>query len=482
DLVAAESAGGLAVRGVATRLGGYGLGSLLGLASAAVLFRHLGPEDAGRFVAIQSLALLAAGLADAGLTVIGVREYATRSGEDRRTMMRDLLGLRVALTSLGAIGAVLFAVLAGYSPTLVAGTAIMGGAVLLGALQHALGIPLTAELRQGWITVVDVGRQAVNALAVVLLVLLGARLLPFFWAQVVSSAAALGALVLIVRGTVPLRPSFAWERWALLLRDTLPVALAAAVAVIYYRLAVILMSLTATPVETGYFSAGFRGVEVLIAIPALAGGVIFPIFARAAMEDRERLAAVLGRVLDTTLTAGIAVALLLGVGAPVVIDVVAGPEFVGAYDVLRIQGLGLLFSFLGVGVSFTLLALRANRAIVLANLVALAVAAVLVPLLSAGGGGAVGAAVATTIAEGILFTGMAIGVHRAGVPLRLDLSLAARTGICTLIGLAPVLTGLPVLPRVTLCGLAFAVAVLALRALPPELRARLPRLGYRQRP
>jgi O-antigen/teichoic acid export membrane protein len=476
DRLDTPEAGTAAVRGVALRVGGYGLGALLGLASSALLFHHLGVDDGGRFVTVQSLALLAAGITDAGLTSIGVREWATREGEDRRTVMRDLLGLRILLTGSGVLGAILFAVLAGYPRALVVGTAIMGVAVFCGALQHALGVGMAADLRQGWITAVDLLRQAVTAAAVIGLVLLGARLVPFFWAQAVGGAAGVVGLVLVVRRSIPLRPAFRRERWAELVRDTLPYALAAAVSVLYYRLAIIIMSLTATSAETGYFGAGFRGVEVLIGVPALAGGVIFPVMARAAVTDRQRLAFVLGRTLDAALPAGVGVALLLGVGAPVVIDVVAGPSFAGAYDVLRIQGLGLLVSFMGMGLGFTLLAMRAHTAVLVANLLALATSAVLVPLLSASGGGAVGAAVATTIAETVLVGSMAIGVRRAGLPLRMDPGLAMRVGVATALGLAPAaLTGIPLAPRTIVCGAVFAGVLIALKALPPELRDHLPK-------
>ena len=49
------------------------------------------------------------------------------------------------------------------------------------------------------------------------------------------------------------------------------------------------MSLVSTAVETGYFSASFRIVEVLIAVPAMLVTAAFPILARAARDDAARL-------------------------------------------------------------------------------------------------------------------------------------------------------------------------------------------------
>lgn len=102
-------AGALAVRGGMWRILGYGGTLALGLVSAAILYRHLGIEDTGRWVVILSLLAIASGLSDAGLTVIAVRELAVREGEERRRMMGSVLGLRIALTVVGVTAAVAFA-------------------------------------------------------------------------------------------------------------------------------------------------------------------------------------------------------------------------------------------------------------------------------------------------------------------------------------------------------------------------------------
>ena len=46
--------------------------------------------------------------------------------------------------------------------------------------------------------------------------------------------------------------------------------LAAAMGLVYFRLAVVIMSYVATPFETGIYSTAFRMVEVLTSLPWLA--------------------------------------------------------------------------------------------------------------------------------------------------------------------------------------------------------------------
>ncbi|HXR28465.1 MAG TPA: hypothetical protein VN772_02720, partial [Solirubrobacteraceae bacterium] len=77
DILDAESAGRLAVRGGAMRIAGYLGGSLAGLGAAALLYRHLGLHGVGRYGLILALVGIIGGFSDLGLTVVGVRTAST---------------------------------------------------------------------------------------------------------------------------------------------------------------------------------------------------------------------------------------------------------------------------------------------------------------------------------------------------------------------------------------------------------------------
>lgn len=465
DLLDTPDAGPAAVRGGVLRIAGYVAGVLVTVGSAAVLLRHLGVEDSGRYVLVLSIVTLAGGVTDAGLSSIGVRELSLRSGADRRRFMRNLLGLRIAFTLAGIALACLYALGAGLGEALVAGTAIAGAGVLAQNLQSTYATSLMAELRLGWVTVIDLARQVATAIAIVALAAAGAGLVPFF---VVAPAAGLLALALtarLVRGSVPLRPAAEREQWRELLAQTLPFALAAAVGAIYFRLAILLVDLLSTDRQTGLFGASFRIVEVLVVVPQLMLSAALPIFSRAARDDAERLRYGLGLVAQASLIAGGAVAVGLVLGAPVAIDVVAGPDFDGAEPVLRLHAVALLFSFLAAPAGYALLSLRRHREILIMNAAALAslvaALAILVPV-----DGARGAAVATVIGEAVLAGSGALLVARSGHRLRI--AKAPRIVLAAAVALAPGLV-LPALPAAALGLAIFVGALLALRAVPDEL-------------
>jgi O-antigen/teichoic acid export membrane protein len=452
--------------------------------SAALLFRHLGVVDGGRYVTVLSLIALVGGLTEGGLTAIGVREFATGTPDARAAALRALLGMRVTLTIAGVAVAVGFAGVAGYPAVLVLGTALAGIGLLIQSVQTAATIPLQAELRFGWVTATDLLRQFTTVVAVVALVLAGAALLPFLAIAIPAALASLALTVAAVRQRDALIPSFRPSAWSGLIRETLPYAITSAVGAIYFRLAIIIMSLVAADVETGYFGASFRIVDVLIVIPQLLVGAVFPIFARAARDDRDRMRYAMQRSFDGTLIAGVWTAVALVIGAEFAIKVVAGPEFAPAAEVLRIQSLALLLAFVNAVIGYALLSLGMYRALlVMASAALIAMAVATPPLGSAHG--AVGGAIATVIGELVVTAGGVLALARSHGDLLPSPGRAARILLAGALALAVVALGLPDVLGVVLATAVFAAGLLALRAIPEELideaRAQVRRLR-RQEP
>src|ERR1035437_7894089 len=166
DLLDSDHAGPRAVRGGAIRSGGFALTVLISVGSSALLYRHLGVATTGDYTKIVSLVTLWGGFTDEGLSAIGVRELATRDGEGRRSLMRSLSGLRLALALAGVAIAVAFAALANYGRTLVLGAAIVGVAMMLTVMQDTYAINLTARMRIGWVAAGDLLRVCVLAIAI----------------------------------------------------------------------------------------------------------------------------------------------------------------------------------------------------------------------------------------------------------------------------------------------------------------------------
>jgi O-antigen/teichoic acid export membrane protein len=468
DVLDTRAAGPQAARGGAMRAGGYALGTLLAVASAPLMIRHLGVEDYGRYVTITSLVAIVAGLTEGGMATIALREYAARSGDDRRTVMRDLIGIRLVLTVTGVAAGVAFTLAAGYDSVLVMGAAASGFALLLQSLQLLLGASLQGELRFGWITVTELLRQALFVAIVLALVVADASLGPFFLAQIPAFAVTLALTAWLVRRLMPLLPAFHPARWWPLLRLTIAYAVAVALNAAYFRIAILALSLLSTERETGYFATAFRVVEILIAVPALIIGAAFPILTRAARDDRDRLDYAAGRLLEVGVVLGTWMALGLFLAAEPIITVLAGDRSDPSVGLLRIQGFALIATFVIVTSGYVLLSLHRHRTILLVN-VAGVVASVALSALLVTAYDAVGAAVAVLATEIVLAAASLVAVLRvrpalAGAVRRAPAVLAAG-GLAGLVGLA----GLPDLVAAVLALALYPLLLVAVRRFPPEV-------------
>jgi O-antigen/teichoic acid export membrane protein len=469
DILDTAEAGPRVVRGSAFRSGAYAISLGLSLISVPFMIRHLGAVDYGYFITVSSIVFIIGGVTEAGLTYAGIREVATLEGEGRTRYLRNLVGLRFALTIPGIAIAVGLTAATGADPPIVYGTAIAGLGLTLALTQQTYMIPLNAELRLGWVAALELLKQGTLSACFILFVLIGGPLIDFFWASVAAGGVMVAATLLLVRQHGSLRPEFDFALWKRVLVETLPYAVATAVGLVYFRVVVVLMSYIATGEETGIFSAAFRISEVVVAMAWIVVSSAFPILARAARDDEERLGYGLQRVFEVSLIIGTGMAVGLAVGAPFAIKVVAGNGFEAAVPVLRIQSLALITSFLLATWALALLALKRFREVMLANLLAAVVSIggtfLLVPPLGAKGG-----AIAIVAAEAALVIASVYFLHREHPALTPHLRVVPKVIVATVlaVGVTLPLSGLPSLALSILAMLVFAGVVLLTRALPPE--------------
>ncbi|MFI5037023.1 MAG: oligosaccharide flippase family protein [Solirubrobacterales bacterium] len=456
------------MRGGAMRVGGYIVGALVSVLSAALLFRHLGVRDTGRYVTALSLVAIVGALSDLGLTAVGVRELSRRPSEERWPLARDLLGLRITLTVIGSVAVTAIA-WAAYSSTLAAGVALACVGLLLQATQDNFALPLIVDLRLAWVSALDLTRQLLTTVLTVALVLVGATLVPFLGISIPVGVVVLAATARLVRGVHSLAPTFSWRRWHTFTRAMLPYSAATAASALYFRVSILLVSALSTGVQLGYFSASFRIIEVLTVVPALLASSAFPIFARAARDDHDRLGYGLGRVFDVSVIVGVWVAVSTAVGAPLAIAIVGGAKFSPAVPVLAIQGVGLGAMFVSLVWAYALLSLGMYRTIMTLSVSALALNALLVtPLVLLDG--ARGAAIGTGVAEIAVGVAQCLAVVTSRPELRPSLRVFPRVAVAGAVGLAPLaLTGIPTIARLSISTTLFGGFLLITKAFPPEL-------------
>ena len=470
DLVDTDAAGPSVIRGGLMRLAGLILGTLATVVSSAVIIRHLGVVDTGRFVTVMALVVIVGSISDLGLSAIGVREYSVRPAEDGARFLRNLMGMRVAFVIAGLAVAFVFAVVAGYTRVEVIGVVLAGAGMLLYVIQQSLTIPLHVRLRFGWVAGLQLAFQVTVAIEGILLALAGAGLLPFFALWIPALIPVLIATAAVGGHETRVLPAADGHLWRATLGEILPYSAAVVLSVLYFRVIQVLMSLLSSGTETGYFGVAFRILETATTIPPLLVSSALPVLARAARDDHARFDYAGRRLAETMVLAGVGLALVVFFGAEFAVKLVGGPEFAPSVDVLRILACALIGTFVIAARGYALLSLGRLRAMLVSNAIALAVVfAAGIPLISAHG--AIGGAIALLAAELTLASCYELALTGDRAQLRPPLSFLARVALAVAVaGTVTALTGLPSLPAAALAAVVYALAAIALRVVPDEVR------------
>ena len=458
------------MRGGLIRAVGYGISTALGLATAVLLLRQLGVEDFGRYATVMAVLGIVAGVTDAGLTAVGSRELSVaQTALERVHILNNLLLLRVVGASLGVVAAIGFTVIAGYEGVVIAGTALGGVGVVLISAQSMLTVPIWVGLRIVSLTSLEVLRNLLTLAGVAILVLSGAGLLPFFGVQLAVAIVLIPVTMLLAR--VGLRFARGVRRPVIvsLLRETLPLAVAFAMSVIYFRVLVVLVSLLSTDVQTGLFGTSFRIFEMLLALPVLVLSVALPLLSVAGDEDEARLKNALQSMTEASLLIATLLVVVIAILADPGIRIVGGDEYAGAASILRIQALALIPFFLVQTWQLGLIAGRAQRALAVANGLALTFVIVFGLALVPQGGAEAAAWVAVGAETALaLFLWIALNRMRAGVAPSLWFSWKVALAAAPAVGAGYLLQDSPALAA-GVAVVAFGTVALVTRAVPEDL-------------
>ena len=469
DVLAGRDVGPRVVRGGAQRFAGFAVGNLLVAAGSVLLLRHLGPVEFGRYGIVMALVAIVLGITDAGLSITGTRELSVRPrGSSRRELLGTIVAMRMTLAVLGVGAAVVFALVAGYDSTLVLGTVVAGAGTVLIAVQGALALTLSVEMRNAALAGMELARQATFAVGIAVLALAGVGLLPFLALQIAVGAVSLALTPAVMGREGLVRPRWDASAWRDLALRALPVAVAAVLGVLYFRMLVLMVSLMASELETGYFVTSTRILELLAGVPLLLTGVALPVASVAAKQDRGRLRYVTQRLTEVAAVLGVLTAVMLLYVAEPVIVLLGGEEYRAAAPVLQLQGLAMITIFLVQAWIVCLVAVEAQRRLAWATafgiVAVLVCGAILIPLADARGAGA-----AAAVADALLAVAMLLALRRAGPGRDLRWWFVPRVIAAGAIATAPWLLGLTGVAGAVVAALLFAAAALGLRLIPSEV-------------
>jgi len=449
-----------------TLIAGSAISQLLRVLYIGLLARYIGAEGLGRISTATALVSLLMLMVNFGLDALVIREVASDKSR-AASYVTNVALIRLLLTWL--LGAMLFVIvsLSPYETETVVIIVVYAFVYVFESLFDVVRSVFHAFQKMEYGVAADVTRDLMNVVVSIVGIGLG-------WSLVgIVSVSAIASLFKLVVGVALMRSRLVSTRLCFdvrlsgrLLRESLPFFALLCISFAAERLSIIVLSWTDSAESVGIYSAGAFAITAVLLIPGMFYQSIFPAFSQAHQFSRFELC----RLYEASYKAMLLMGFPLAVGTFLVsselIDLVFGPEFVGATVVMRILAIQL-FTIVGYvnGAFFnatkrqTLFMILRGASVGLSAMLSF----VLIPNF-----GHIGAAVAVTIPAVIDFGLFSALCHRY-TGLQLPWVLALRTGISTGIMGAVVYValnhGLNVFAAVLLGSVLYMLAIVALKAL-----------------
>jgi len=360
-----------------------------------VMGRKLGDSSFGVFAFSFALAALLTSLADFGQDKVLTREVA----RDRAVLDRYFLNtLAVKLVVAMPVLAVAVVVLAGVGrgERTVAVVALLGAAVLVDLLTGTIYATFQAYERLEFVPVALITERFVTAAAGIVLLLLGAGVVPvaavFLGGALLALALAARLMVRrVVRPRLRLEPS----RWWPLMRAAAPIGLAGIAAVILFRVDTVMLAAFKPNDVVGNYGAAYRLFESTLFLSWAVGAAAYPVYSR-------RTGVPLAGVYERTMKLVVALVLPFAIGAAVlghgVVHVLYGNDFDQAGTALQLLSPAIVLYAVAYLAGYLLVS-QEKPLVLTAVYSAVAVENVLANLVLIPGWSLNGAAVGTAISE-----------------------------------------------------------------------------------
>jgi O-antigen/teichoic acid export membrane protein/acetyltransferase-like isoleucine patch superfamily enzyme len=259
--------------------------------------------------------------------------------------------------------------------------------------------------------------------------------------------------------------------WAVarsLLRTAIPFLMYGVLGVIYYRIDTVLLSLMTNPETVGWYGAGYRLFDTLVFLPNIVVmAIMYPVFAKYSAASERQLRVAIEKTVNFLLVCALPTATGLFVAAPAIIGFLYHrAEFQPAAASLQALAPGIVFLYVNTACTTILMSTKQERKITVLAAIALVfnlgLNLLLIPVYKH-----VGAAITTSLTEGLLLCLSLLLIPRALAPVR-SIPVAAKALVASgamalallLVSQASLLVMLPVGAAV------YLVAATVLRTIP----------------
>lgn len=350
---------------------------VLNIVSTLAIVRHLAPGAYGVYVLVLTVTTIVGLVADFGLPKVAVREVLA-AGVNENDIVGTIVALRLLLALAGIVVTQVVLLAMRQPPSALLAAAVASLIFLSEAVLAAIVVSFQVRLVQQVEAFIRTGAELLETAAILVLVAVNADLVWLFVPPVVGSA--LGALVAfrLARGRFGVRIRFSRALVRMLMRESLPIAPALLLSVLYRKLDSLSLAAMRPSRDVGLYGSAAQPIEYYFLTTALFINVMFPLLSRAyGDQERQRFLNLYRRGAEALIAVTVIVPVLLLFAARPLVRQVYGPGYAQAAVPLLLLSVAMVFLVLAVWQSLVLLIGGYQRATLHYNALTLLVAPVL---------------------------------------------------------------------------------------------------------
>lgn len=308
------------------------LATALALITIGALTRYLGANGFGLYTTIFAYVGIVAVVADFGFYWIGLREISQNPSEQNK-IFQNLLAFRSLLAALIYILGALFALLLPYPEVVKNGIFLISFATFFGTVNSTFIAIFQVNYRMDKAVLTDiVGRVII--LALILFQIKAQLNLNWILASyVIANFVNLLASIVMARPYFRFGLGFDFKLWKYFFKETLPMGTMLVLGIIYFRIDALLLSFLKTPTAVGIYGAPYKVVDILLTLPAMFLGNVFPAITTEVTNNKERFNYLFQKSFDFLAIAAFGIiAGVCALSAPIM-TLIAGEKFSADYTV-----------------------------------------------------------------------------------------------------------------------------------------------------
>jgi O-antigen/teichoic acid export membrane protein len=321
--------------------------NILGVVVVGIMTRSLGLENFGHYSTIMAYLYIFSIAADMGLYAILVREISQHD-EDENRITGSIFSLRLILIFLFVLIAVVLVWFLPYPNIVKLGVLVASLYVIFSSLiQILIGI-FQKHLRVYVVSIADIVARSLQLILLLFLIYLGkAGLMEFLAVVVVSVAAQFIILFIYSKKLANFKLHIDVQYWKTILRNSFPIAVSLVFSVLYFKIDTLLISLLRGADEVGIYSVAYKVLELVIFVPAMYIGLVFPILSKYAGKNKNDFVFEFKKTFDVIAIMAMPTAVYLFIMAHSIVRAIGGDAFFQSGAVLQVLVVAITMIFFG---------------------------------------------------------------------------------------------------------------------------------------